>query len=288
MAAGFLLHSLGALLKLLSSIIGEAIQTISSQGFTPGSERLFMGLVFDKEVLEHYKAWQRSQQGRTITLSMEEFLVRLLQPRAGERVLEVGCCTGDTLMLLSRLGLRAAGVDASAHALALAEKRAGKRCLIRQGRAEDLPFEDNEFDSVLLANTLEFVDDPRAALREAARVASSRVVVMCLNRWSVAGLGNLIRGFFGNSLFASMHSFSLWGMRGLIREVCGPVPLIWASIRGPLPFLSAAPWLTSDKGGVGACPFGLMYGISANLVYRLRADPLTLPVRLKSAGNTAG
>jgi SAM-dependent methyltransferase len=247
-----------------------------------------MGLVFGEEVLEDYKTWQGSRQGRIIALSMEEFLVRLLQPRAGERVLEVGCCMGDTLKLLSRLGLQAAGVDPSAHALAIAEKRAGKRCLIRQASAEDLPFEDNEFDSVLMVNTLEFVEDPEAALKEAARVASNRVVIMCMNRWSFAGLGNLTRAVLGDRFFAGMRSYSLWGVRGLIREVCGPVPILWASIRGPLPLLSAIPWLTYDKGGVGACPFGLMFGISANLVYRLRADPLTLPIRLKSAGNTAG
>ena len=57
------------------------------------------------------------------------------------------------------------------HAQAGPETALGNRAGLFPGRAEDLPFEDNEFDIVTLITCLEFVENPEEALAEALRVA---------------------------------------------------------------------------------------------------------------------
>ena len=49
--------------------------------------------------------------------------------------------------------------------------RAQKRMAAQVATAEDLPFEDDTFDTVCLGEILEHVFDPRQVLAEAARVA---------------------------------------------------------------------------------------------------------------------
>jgi SAM-dependent methyltransferase len=50
---------------------------------------------------------------------------------------------------------------------------------------EPLPFEDASFESVVLADVLEHLNDPHAALQEAMRVARSAVVVLLPNVYSL-------------------------------------------------------------------------------------------------------
>ena len=91
--------------------------------------------------------------------------------------LDVGTGTGLFAEAFSAAGVDVTGVDVSAELLALA-----RRC-VPEGRfveaaAESLPFEDASFDLVLLAHVLHETDDPLQALREAARTARARVVVV--------------------------------------------------------------------------------------------------------------
>ncbi|RJR18570.1 MAG: class I SAM-dependent methyltransferase [Desulfobacteraceae bacterium] len=246
-----------------------------------------MGIVFDAKVAADYKSWQKSRQGLVISGALDSFILTLLNPKSGERVLDIGCGFGDQLLFLRKKGMNTTGVDPSPHMLDCARARLGQGCTLEKGYAEDLPFEDNEFDVAMLINTLEFLDDPSAALREAARVASKRIVVAAINRWSPGAAGNRIKSFFGQNIYSKSRFYSLWRLKGLIKEACGTVPISWASISGGMTFLGPAARMMGAGAGVGQSPFGVMVGVSATLVYRFRTEPLALPVRLKSAGHTA-
>jgi SAM-dependent methyltransferase len=52
---------------------------------------------------------------------------------------------------------------------------------------EQLPFDDDSFESVVLADVLEHLDDPHAALDEAMRVAARSVVVLLPNLFTLLG-----------------------------------------------------------------------------------------------------
>lgn len=87
-----------------------------------------------------------------------------------DSVLDIACGTGDWLGELQRRGAKVSGMDISARAVACAQQRL-HGADIREGVAEELPFDDRQFDLVTCMGSLEhFLDQPRALL-EMCRVA---------------------------------------------------------------------------------------------------------------------
>ena len=98
-----------------------------------------------------------------------------LRPRAGERMLDVGCGPGFYCAeLLEDVGPSGSvvGVDSSAPMLALAEKRCGDHDNVRllTGEATAVPVEDAAFDGAISVQVQEYVPDVDAALAELHRV----------------------------------------------------------------------------------------------------------------------
>jgi ubiquinone/menaquinone biosynthesis C-methylase UbiE len=98
-------------------------------------------------------------------------------PVNGQRVLEIGCGTGNVLRELTgrTRGLDLTGIDPDPDALRRARRkaaRAGAAIDYRQGYAGDLPFDDGSVDVVLSSLMLHHLDEPGRdqALREAWRV----------------------------------------------------------------------------------------------------------------------
>jgi demethylmenaquinone methyltransferase / 2-methoxy-6-polyprenyl-1,4-benzoquinol methylase len=104
------------------------------------------------------------------------FLVSRVEARPGDTVLDVATGTGAVAIeLVRRKGCSVVGVDQSPEMLSEAERRvrdAGLGAHIRlvEGRAEELPFEDESFDALTFTYLLRYVAEPGAALRELARV----------------------------------------------------------------------------------------------------------------------
>ncbi|MCA1574504.1 MAG: class I SAM-dependent methyltransferase [Acidobacteria bacterium] len=83
------------------------------------------------------------------------------------RILDVGCGTGANLEMLAHFG-EAEGVDVSAEALDFCQTRGLQN--VRQGEAEDLPYEDKSFDLVTGLDVVEHLDNDVAGLQEMRRV----------------------------------------------------------------------------------------------------------------------
>jgi ubiquinone/menaquinone biosynthesis C-methylase UbiE len=91
----------------------------------------------------------------------------------GCRVLDVGCGPGTVLQQLIRAyDVDGVGVDASAEMIAAARREAPEVGEFRLGAAERLPFEDGEFDAVLMRMVVHHIDRP-LAFAEAKRVLGS-------------------------------------------------------------------------------------------------------------------
>jgi ubiquinone/menaquinone biosynthesis C-methylase UbiE len=94
--------------------------------------------------------------------------LELLNIQEGETVLEIGSGTGYALVEIAKaVGEtgRAYGIDVTPQMLALAQKRlerAGlaERVELREGDAIDMSYEDEKFDAVYMAATLELFDTP--------------------------------------------------------------------------------------------------------------------------------
>jgi ubiquinone/menaquinone biosynthesis C-methylase UbiE len=117
-------------------------------------------------------------------------LQSVLEPRAGERMLEVGAGNGYYTLEIAA-GVHPGGsvdiLDAHPDRLAAAMRAAGERGLANiaptLGDARYLPFEDGAFDAVYLVAALGDAADGAAALTELRRVLrpDGRVVVGELN-----------------------------------------------------------------------------------------------------------
>lgn len=95
-----------------------------------------------------------------------------LGERARGRVLEVAIGTGRNLPYYPA-GVTVTGIELSPAMLAIARRRAvdlGLEVDLHEGDAEDLPFGDASFDSVVCALSLCTIPDPAAALGEMRRV----------------------------------------------------------------------------------------------------------------------
>jgi ubiquinone/menaquinone biosynthesis C-methylase UbiE len=104
--------------------------------------------------------------------SIEHCVLRL-NPRPGERILDLATGTGWTSRVVARRGAIVTGVDIAEDLIAAARERAAAEVLpidYRIGDAEALPFEDASFDAVISTVGIMFATRPDAAAKELARV----------------------------------------------------------------------------------------------------------------------
>jgi ubiquinone/menaquinone biosynthesis C-methylase UbiE len=95
-------------------------------------------------------------------------VLKLLDAGRGDRVLEVGCGTGQVLSLV-KCDHRS-GVDLSPKLIERARARCGPSVEIQKADAHALPFPDASFDRVYCTEVLEHLLEPAKAVREIARV----------------------------------------------------------------------------------------------------------------------
>jgi len=116
-------------------------------------------------------------------------VVEAAELRAGERVLDIGCGTGNAALLAADHGAEVVGVDPAARLLDVARARAadeGKAATFERGDTASLPVADASVDVVLSVFGVVFAPDPAAAAAEIARVVAptGRVV---LTAWMPGG-----------------------------------------------------------------------------------------------------
>lgn len=245
-----------------------------------------MGNVFDRGTAGQYALWARGPQGQAMDRWLESCLPGLLRVHPGERVLDIGCGHGSHLLLLKKLGLDISGVDASPHMIQKARERLGHRCELRIAMADELPFEDNAFDLSVMIHTLEFLENPMEALREAGRVTRRAVFVGVMNSVSLAGLVRKISITSPPPPLDRCRYFSLWELKGLVRAALGSVPVHWHSSSSLQPVIGRVCSMVTGSRFEPSLPFGTFLGVSADVVYRFKTDNMTLKVPVRSRGRT--
>jgi len=183
---------------------------------------------FDAQAAE-YELWYQTPQGRYADTLEKDLFLRLVRPKLGQSVLDVGCGTGHNLAFFKELGLKATGIDVSKPMLNFAAKKLGSDVELYQGQAEELPFDNDSFDIVTLITVLEFIPDPTNVLREAARVARGQIYLGILNKTSLLAIIRRIKGRFRDSIYNRAKFYSIWGIEGLVKRALGNVPLDWRS-----------------------------------------------------------
>ncbi|WP_199864594.1 class I SAM-dependent methyltransferase [Rhizobium sp. EC-SD404] len=105
-------------------------------------------------------------------------------------VLDVGCGSGQALMLLSRLGWQAVGVEFDEKA---AEGARARGLDIRLGSVEQQAFPSDNFDAVTLSHVVEHLPEPMHTLQECHRILKPGGTLVLLTPNAVS-LGNQVFG----------------------------------------------------------------------------------------------
>ncbi len=95
--------------------------------------------------------------------------VRAVDPRAGQRILDVAAGTGTSSAAFARSGAHVVALDFSPGMVAEGRRRHPQLEFV-EGDAEKLPFGDDEFDAVTISFGLRNVEHPKVALAEMYRV----------------------------------------------------------------------------------------------------------------------
>jgi S-adenosylmethionine-dependent methyltransferase len=173
-----------------------------------------------------YAAYLGTPEGRLRSdlafANLQDFLPPLPQPEYSLCALDLGCGTGATAVRLARLGIHVTLLDTSAEMLDMAKsaaREAGVTAMIalKHGDTSQLAslFLMESFDVILCHNILEYVDDPCAVLRSAARALrdpSSIISVLVRNQ-----AGEVLKAAIQDGdLAATEHNLTAeWGHESL-------------------------------------------------------------------------
>jgi SAM-dependent methyltransferase len=161
---------------------------------------------------------------RQIGTALEHCVARL-DPRPGERILDLATGTGWTSRLVARRGADVTGADIAGDLLAAATDRARKEGLAIEYRiadAERLPFSDQSFDGVVSTFGVMFASRPEAAAAELARVCKrgGRIVLATwLPDSSVFKMFLVMRQFMPPPPSPAPPSPFEWGSRDRVRAL---------------------------------------------------------------------
>jgi SAM-dependent methyltransferase len=107
------------------------------------------------------------------TAAYKRRTIELLSPRDGDRMLEVGCGTGDEARAIARLvapGGHVTAIDVSRTMIDDARARGADGVTFEVADAHSLAFPDETFDGCRVDRTLQHVADPGRVVAEMARV----------------------------------------------------------------------------------------------------------------------
>lgn len=144
---------------------------------------------------KHRKAWASGDYDEIARgiLAVADHVVRSARLRAGERVLDVACGTGNTALAARARGAEVTGLDLTPELLAVAREREVAEGLSgvnwQEGDAENMPFPDASFDVVVSSCGLMFAPDQQRVADEVARVTKpgGRIAIQAWTRESGVG-----------------------------------------------------------------------------------------------------
>ncbi|MDN3355682.1 methyltransferase domain-containing protein [Actinomadura sp. DC4] len=127
----------------------------------------------------HYGLWDDENDERSFdeaAIEMTDEMIRRLDPKPGDRILDVGCGNGTPALQLARARqVEVVGISVSARQVARANERAraagvADRVSFEQVNAMDLPYEAGSFDGAWALESMLHMPDKVQVLSEVARV----------------------------------------------------------------------------------------------------------------------
>lgn len=192
-------------------------------------------------------------------------ILGLAQAARNKRILDLGCGPGEIAIRCAKLGAKVFGVDVSRDALELGAeicKEKNVEVHLFEFDGEWLPFRDKTFDSIILSDVAEHIDDRalRILVKECSRLLSlngrlvihtspTRNILTLAQLMKIASLGKVnIQAKLVNPEYEFLHVryHSVGSLKGVL-ERSGLHPVIWGEFR----------YLTGTALSQWACTFGL-------------------------------
>jgi ubiquinone/menaquinone biosynthesis C-methylase UbiE len=104
-------------------------------------------------------------------------MLELVEKHAGHKILDIGCGHGVNCIELNNRGFHCIGIEVKEEYAREAQKHVEAYHM----RAEKLEFPDKSFDTVIMLEVLEHLEDPYAALEETVRVARKNLILSVPN-----------------------------------------------------------------------------------------------------------
>ena len=182
---------------------------------------------------------------RLLPAAREAVSVAVVHP--GERVLDVGCGTGNAAALAVERGASVTAVEPAERLRAVARQRLpGVEVL--EGDAERLP--DGPYDVVLSVFAVIFAPDPRAALAEMTRVLApdGRIV---LTAWLPGGAISRMGQVLGQAMAQALGPEApppgfAWHEQAAVDELAASLGLIASGVGRKIVFTDASPEAYAD------------------------------------------
>jgi ubiquinone/menaquinone biosynthesis C-methylase UbiE len=212
--------------------------------------------------------------------------VEILRPRFGDRLLDVGCGTGELVRALAGLvGAHGTvvGVEPSATMLDEARRRTGESSLrveLRSGDISRLDFDDATFDGVTSERVFQHLDSPASAIAELVRVTKpgGRLVVIDTD-WGMHAIHGADPAVTARIVaFWSDNAANGWSGRRL------PALFAGAGINDPV--VVAETFTTTDPLRPRMAPFTTMADIAAAAGAVTGAEAAAWLAELAAAGTT--
>ena len=127
----------------------------------------------------YFKGMKKSLIQRTWHRWKLANVVEMLEP-ASEVCVDIGCDAGLLCDYISRMGRTVIGLDISISFIRHAKHRFPHMNFVR-GDAHNLPFRHETFNAAICSETLEHLQNPETAIREASRVLRERGIYVLLN-----------------------------------------------------------------------------------------------------------
>jgi len=243
-------------------------------------------MIFDEETARSYDDWLLTPVGRYIDRREKDLIFNLVVPKEGERLLDVRCGTGNHLRFFRRKGCNVTGLESSPSMLDVVRKKLGQRADFHVGKAEDLPFSDNEFDIVTIITSFDSIDDPQKAIGEAIRVSRDRVFIGVFNKYSLIGVRRRITRIFSTSIYNSARFFGIGELTQIVKTALPGVNIRWGSVIFlPFGWYSFATGL-EEMIPVMNNPFGAFIGLSFPVVFTHRTiqDIVKSHIKVRTEG----
>jgi len=152
--------------------------------------------IFDSCSYE-YDEWYKTDMGAFVDKVETEAAFLLLNPKEDEKILDIGCGTGNFSLKLASLECDVAGIDVSEKMLEVAKKKAsetGYDICFKNMSGNLMNFNDDTFDKIICMAVFEFVENPEELYSNMLRVLKPNGTIV---------IGTIQKGGLWEKLYSS-------------------------------------------------------------------------------------